>query len=73
MSCINRSNKVYLKRKDLSRAGFGVLQARSLVVHKPLTFLLGFQNEHPQYLFASILSSCFLYLIKNMKNSLDLA
>ena len=53
MSSLNRSNKGYVKRKNLSRIGIGV-PSRS-TCRKLFLFYKVLENENPKYLFSLIL------------------
>ena len=61
MPCFNRSNKGHIKRKSLSKGGFGI-SLRSTLVQKT------WQNENPQYLLGLIPLRSWLYLKRPMHN-----
>ena len=64
MSSLNRSNKGYVKRKNLSRIGIGV-PSRS-TCRKLFLFYKVLENENPKYLFSLIPTRRLLYSTRNM-------
>ena len=56
MSSLNRSNKGYIKRKNLSSIGIGV----------PSRLLLVLENKNPKYLFSLIPTKRSLYSTRNV-------
>ena len=67
MSSLNRSNKGYVKRKNLSRIGIGVLRDR-LWCKNLCLFYKVLENENPKYLFSLIPTRCLSYSTRNMHN-----
>ena len=66
MSSLNRSNKGYVKRKNLSRIGIGV-PSRS-TCRKLFLFYKVLENENPKYLFSLIPTRRSLYSARNIHN-----
>ena len=67
MSSLNRSNKGYVKRKNLSRIGIGVLRDR-LWCKNLCLFYKVLENENPKYLFSLIPTRRSLYSTRNIHN-----
>ena len=65
MSSLNRSNKGYVKRKNLSRIGIGVLRDR-LWCKNLCLFYKVLENENPKYLFSLIPTRRSLYSTRNI-------